>query len=114
MDVRLTAPDGYRGAAQLFDRLRAGAAANTLELAVERLDGGEVSASFTRGRGRRRDRTARPDRRPFRLAVDDGGPVLMIGGGSGVVPFVSMVRHRALVGSTAAMLLLFSARTATT
>ena len=37
--------------------------------------------------------------------------MLMIGGGSGVVPFMSMTRHRTLSGSAAPMLLLFSART---
>ena len=47
----------------------------------------------------------------FIWRVEDGGPMLLIGGGSGVVPFLSMARQRALVGSTAPMLLLFSART---
>jgi hypothetical protein len=35
----------------------------------------------------------------FNWSPEDGGPVLLIGGGSGVVPFMSMLRHRAPVGS---------------
>src|SRR5690606_32537876 len=40
-----------------------------------------------------------------------GGPVLLIGGGSGVVPLMSMARHRAASGPDVPMALLFSART---
>ena len=47
----------------------------------------------------------------FIWTAADGGPMLMVGGGAGVVPFMSMIRHRALSGSAAPMLLLFSART---
>ena len=45
----------------------------------------------------------------WRLA--DPGPILMIAGGAGIVPFMSMARHRALNKSNVPMLLLFSART---
>ena len=47
----------------------------------------------------------------FVWTEQEGGPVLLIGAGSGVVPFMSMARHRAAVGSAVPMLLLFSART---
>ena len=42
---------------------------------------------------------------------DDTTPVLLVGGGSGVVPLMAMMRHHALVGSTTAMHLVYSART---
>jgi len=43
--------------------------------------------------------------------VDDGGPVLLVGGGSGVVPLMAMIRHRAAVGSGVPMRLLYSVKT---
>jgi ferredoxin-NADP reductase len=46
----------------------------------------------------------------FNWSPEDGGPVLLIGGGSGVVPFMSMLRHRAPVGSQVPATLVFSAR----
>ena len=42
---------------------------------------------------------------------DDTTPVLLVGGGSGVVPLMAMMRHHAVVGATAAMHLVYSART---
>ena len=110
--MRLTAPDGYQARALLFDRLGAGATATTFELAIERLDDGEVSPFF-------HDVAAVGDaielRGPigghFVWSVEDGGPILLIGGGSGVVPLMSMLRHRAAQGSTTPMALLYSART---
>jgi ferredoxin-NADP reductase len=41
---------------------------------------------------------------------DDTTPVLLVGGGSGVVPLMAMMRHHARTGSTAAMQLVYSAR----
>ena len=46
----------------------------------------------------------------FNWSPEDGGPVLFIGGGSGVVPFMSMLRHRAAIGSHVPATLVFSAR----
>ena len=40
----------------------------------------------------------------------DGGPLLLVGGGSGVVPLMAMARHRAAAGSDAPTRLLLSSR----
>jgi hypothetical protein len=45
------------------------------------------------------------------LPPDHGGPLLLLSGGSGVVPLMSMLRHRAAQGSRVPALLLFSSRT---
>src|SRR5204863_6898913 len=39
-----------------------------------------------------------------------GGPLLLVAGGSGIVPLMAMIRHRAAVGSTIATRLLYSSR----
>jgi len=109
--VRLTAPDGYR-AQRSYSIASAPDTTDHIELAIERLDDGEVSPFF-------HDvvevgdeiELSEPIGGHFIWRVEDGGPVLLIGGGSGVVPFLSMARQRGLVGSAAPMLLLFSART---
>lgn len=46
----------------------------------------------------------------FNWTPEDGGPMLFIGGGSGIVPFVSMLRQREAIGSRVSVVLLFSAR----
>lgn len=110
VDVRLTAPDGYQ-AQRSYSIASAPEAAGTIELAIERLDDGEVSPFF-------HDVAAVGDsielRGPigghFIWKATDGGPLLLLGGGSGAVPLVSMVRHRAAQGSTVPTLLLCSAR----
>ena len=47
----------------------------------------------------------------FVWEADDGEPLLLVAGGSGIVPLMSMLRHRAAPGSTAPARLLVSART---
>jgi len=111
LSVRLTAPDGYR-AQRSYSIASAPAETGHIELAIEKLDDGEVSPFF-------HDvvqvgdelELSEPIGGHFVWRSEDGGPVLLIGGGSGIAPFVSMARQRALTGSRAAMLLLFSART---
>jgi ferredoxin-NADP reductase len=114
VDVRLSAPDGYtaRRSYSIASAPAAdGGSAGEIELTIERLEDGEVSPYF-------HDVAAVGDeielRGPigghFVWTVADGGPVLLIGGGSGVVPLMSMIRHRAAQGSAAPMALLLSAR----
>ena len=109
VDVRLTAEDGYQ--AQRSYSIASASYPSSIELAVERLDDGEVSAYLT-------DVLVPGDqlelRGPiggyFTWEVTDGGPVLLIAGGSGVAPLMSMIRQRVLDGSTVPMRLLYSSR----
>jgi ferredoxin-NADP reductase len=111
VDVRLTAPDGYR-AMRSYSIASAPEDASPLELAIEYLESGEVSQFF-------HEVVAVGDaielRGPlggyFIWKASDGGTLLLVGGGSGVVPLMSMVRHRRLIASTTPVVLLFSART---
>lgn len=110
VDVRLTAADGYQARRSYSIASLPGAA--DLELAIALQDDGEVSAWF--------HEVARPGdtidmRGPLggHFVWDDAnvGPVLLVAGGSGIVPLVSIARawHAAAAGP---MLLLHSARTA--
>jgi ferredoxin-NADP reductase len=109
--VRLTAPDGYR-AQRSYSIASAPEMTSHIELAIELLDNGEVSPFFHEVvQVGDEIELSEPIGGHFIWRVEDGGPVLLIGGGSGVVPFLSMARQRALRGSTAPMLLLFSGRT---
>lgn len=111
VSVRLTAPDGYR-AQRSYSIASAPGTTGHIELAIERLENGEVSPFFHEVVEVGDEiELSEPIGGHFIWRVEDGGPVLLIGGGSGVVPFLSMARQRALAGSTAPMLLLFSART---
>src|SRR5215218_1611962 len=112
--VRLTAPDGYH-AQRSYSIASAPAPApgkaETIELAIERLDDGEVSP-FMHDVAEVDDEIelGGPIGGHFNWSPEDGGPVLFIGGGSGVVPFMSMLRHRAAMGSHVPATLVFSAR----
>ncbi len=109
VDVRLSAPDAYQ--AQRSYSIASPPDQGDVELAIERLDNGEVSPFF-------HEVVAPGDtiemRGPigghFNWMASDGGPVLLIGGGSGVVPLVSMLRHRAAVAPAVPMVLVYSAR----
>jgi ferredoxin-NADP reductase len=109
LDVRLTAEDGYQ--AQRSYSI-ASAPAGPLEITVERLDDGEVSPYLVDDV---QDGDVFEVRGPiggyFVWDGDEPEPVLLVAGGSGIVPLMAMARHRAGVGSTAPMLLLYSSRT---
>jgi ferredoxin-NADP reductase len=110
IDVRLTAPDGY--AAQRSYSIASAPGAPLLELAIECLQDGEVSPFF-------HDMAQAGDtldvRGPigghFVWRVEDGGPLVLVGGGSGVAPLMAMARHRAQQASRVPTLLVYSART---
>jgi len=111
VDVRLTAPGGYQ-AERSYSIASAPGLQPGIELAIERLDDGEVSPFF-------HDVASVGDaielRGPigghFVWEVGDGGPLLLFGGGSGLVPLMSMIRDRASQNARVPVLLLLSART---
>jgi glycine betaine catabolism B len=110
--VRLTAPDGYYAQRSYSIASAPGPRkAEDLELTIERLDDGEVSP-FMHDVAQIDDEIelGGPIGGHFNWSPEDGGPVIFIGGGSGVVPFMSMLRHRAELGSTVPTTLIFSAR----
>jgi ferredoxin-NADP reductase len=109
VDVRLRAEDGYQ--AQRSYSLASPPEDRQITLTVERLDDGEVSPYLTdvlqvgdqlelRG----------PIGGHFTWQVADGGPLLLVGGGSGIVPLMAMLRHRAAQQSTVPTRLLYSSR----
>ena len=110
VDLRLTAPDGYR-AMRSYSIGSAPDNTGTIELAIEYMQDGEVSPFFhevvivgdeieLRG----------PLGGYFNWTEAEGGPLLLVGGGSGVVPLMSMIRHRAAIQSKIPFALLLSAR----
>jgi ferredoxin-NADP reductase len=110
VDIRLTAPDGYQ--AQRSYSIASGPEEGRLALTVERIDDGEVSPYLA---GVLQEGDELEFRGPigahFTWRLEDGGPLLLIGGGSGLVPLMSMLRHRAARGSDVDTRLLVSART---
>ncbi len=111
VDIRLTAADGYR-AERSYSIASGPEDKGDLELAIEKVDNGEVS-SFFHDVARAGDiiELRGPIGGYFVWDVADGGPLLLIGGGSGTVPLMSMLRHRRAKKSLVPALLLVSART---
>jgi ferredoxin-NADP reductase len=111
VDVRLTAQDGYQ--AERSYSIASAPDDPRLALTIERIDDGEVSPWMT-------DEARVGD--GFELRGPVGGyfvwddtelaPLLVVGGGSGIVPLMSMARHRVRRGLHTRMRLLYSARTA--
>jgi len=95
VDVRLTAPDGYQ-AERSYSIASAPEAGTPLELAIELLDDGEVSPYFHEIAEVGDEIEIRgPIGGHFVWSRSEGGPLLLIGGGSGVVPLMAMIRHYA-------------------
>jgi ferredoxin-NADP reductase len=109
VDVRLTAEDGYQ--AQRSYSIASAADAARLELTVERIDDGEVSPYLTEdARSGDLFEVRGPVGGYFVWEPEPGGAVLLVGGGSGVVPLMAMVRERAANGDDVPTQLLYSAR----
>jgi ferredoxin-NADP reductase len=109
VDVRLTADDGYQ--AQRSYSIASAPEDARLVLTVDRLDDGEVSPYLTEVLRVGDQLECRgPIGGYFTWEASEGGPLLLIGGGSGVVPLMAMLRHRAAVGSDVPTRLLYSSR----
>jgi ferredoxin-NADP reductase len=110
VDLRLTAEDGYQ--AQRSYSIASSPETNGVELAVERLPDGEVSG-FLADELRAGDtlELRGPLGGYFTWQVEQGGRIGLVAGGSGVVPLMAMVRHRAAQASTVPARLLCSWRT---
>jgi ferredoxin-NADP reductase len=109
VDVRLTAEDGYQ--AQRSYSIASAPEASGVTLTVERIAEGEVS-SYLAGEARAGDRFEMrgPIGGYFVWTTALGGPLYLVAGGSGIVPLMAMLRHRAAAGSQAPATLLYSSR----
>ena len=109
VDVRLTAEDGYQ--AERSYSIASAPENGRVELVVERLDDGEVSPYLA---DELRDGDGLELRGPiggwFAWDTDEGGPLLLVAGGSGIAPLMAMVRHRKAAGSDTPVRLLYSSR----
>ena len=109
VDVRLTADDGYQ--AERSYSIASPPDDPRLSLTIERIDDGEVSPYLT-------DELRAGDQLELRGPIGgyftwdtaDGGPLVLLAGGSGLVPLMAMLRHRAVVMSTVEATVLVSAR----
>ena len=108
LDVRLTAADGYRAEREYSI---ASAPDEPVAITIERLDDGEVSPYLTE---ELRAGDALELRGPvggyFVWSPEDGGPLLLVAGGSGIVPLRAMLRHRLRSGSDVPVRVLYSSR----
>jgi ferredoxin-NADP reductase len=109
VDLRLTAEDGYQ--AQRSYSIASAPEDGRLVLTVDRLDDGEVSPYLTVELmvGDRLELRG-PIGGYFVWEAADGGPLLLVAGGSGVVPLMAMIRHRAAAGSDVPTRLVYSSR----
>jgi ferredoxin-NADP reductase len=110
VDVRLTADDGYQ--AQRSYSIASAPEDGQLMLTVERIDDGEVSPYLI-------DVVQVGDQIELRGPIggyfvweaSSGGPLMLVAGGSGIVPLRAMLRHRAAAESSVPVRLLYSSRT---
>jgi ferredoxin-NADP reductase len=109
VDVRLTAEDGYQ--AERSYSIASAPEDSRLAMTVERLEDGEVSPYLV-------DELRVGDRLELRGPIGGyfvweaslGGPLLLVAGGSGIVPLMAMLRHRRSIGSRVPTRLLYSSR----
>jgi ferredoxin-NADP reductase len=108
LDIRLTAEDGYRAERSYSI---ASAPGEPVAITVERLDDGEVSPYLT-------EELRQGDQLELRGPIGgyfvwdavDGGPLVLLAGGSGIVPLRAILRHRERTGSAVPVRLLYSSR----
>ena len=109
VDVRLTAEDGYQ--AQRSYSIASAPENGRVELLIERLDDGEVSPYLTE---ELRAGDGLELRGPiggwFAWDAREGGPLLLVAGGSGIAPLMAIIRHRQAAGNEVPVSLLFSSR----
>jgi ferredoxin-NADP reductase len=109
LDIRLTAPDGYRASRSYS--IASSASEEQVELTVERFDDGEVSPYLTQVLSAGDPLEIRgPVGGWFVWRPEQPGPVQLVGGGSGVVPLMAMLRAHEASASTTPMRLLYSVR----
>lgn len=108
VDVRLTAENGYQ--TERSYSIASAPEHPNLALTVERIDGGEVSPYLTEELHVGDQLELRGPMGGFTWRDSDGGPLLLIAGGAGLVPLMAMLRHRAARSSTTEARLLISAR----
>lgn len=114
VDVRLTAEDGYQ--AERSYSIASPPEDKNLTLTVERIEDGEISTYLT-------EVLRVGDQIELRGPIggyfvwnandkkNDGSPLFLVAGGSGIVPLMAMIRHRANSGNKVLTKLLYSSRT---
>ena len=108
LDVRLTAEDGYRAERSYSI---ASAPGETVAITVERLDDGEVSPYLTEELRPGDELELRgPIGGYFVWEPAAGGPLMLLAGGSGIVPLRAILRHRERTGSAVPVRLFYSSR----
>jgi len=109
VDVRLTAEDGYQ--AERSYSIASAPDGTRVALTVQRLKDGEVSPYLT-------DELRPGDKIELRGPIGgcfvwepaEGGPLMLVAGGSGIVPLMAMIRTRAAAGDDTETRLLYSSR----
>jgi ferredoxin-NADP reductase len=110
VDLRLTAEDGY-SVQRSYSIASAAGTDGELDITVERIPDGEVSPFL-------HDTFVVGDRIELRGPIGGyfvwepalGGPLLLVAGGSGIVPLMAMIRERSRAGAAVPTRLLFSSR----
>ena len=110
LDVRITAEDGYQ--TERSYSISSAPAEPQVTLTIERLGDGEVSPYLTDVLHPGDELEVRgPIGGWFTWRPEEGGPLLLVAGGSGIAPLMAMIRQRAAVRSPAPVCLLYSSRT---
>src|SRR5207244_180126 len=109
VDVRLTAEDGYQ--AERSYSIASAPDSTRVALTVQRLEDGEVSPYLTDElRPGEKIELRGPIGGYFVWEPSDGGPLMLVAGGSGIVPLMAMIRTRAAAGDDTETRLLYSSR----